>query len=287
MCGLFDFVFGYKSVLYPFEICIIKSIQSHLGIDAGKRLGSQVEKINKVKRDSDGKEVLMYCKRFGRVSFDDNLRFPYVNDESLLATVVISHPENRQKLKAEAWVVNGHLFSLDFNKSPQRFFGNCDLKKVQPEIAEVKIWFDPMHPKVLSEIKSVGEQKFTGWVEDWYSNGRLTDIQNPRADNEIKQFLKYINTRLPTDYMELISQTDGAKHKGIKIYGVGGIRKIVFPNANYYVLAEIEEFGVLAVQAESIDAKLFFLNYGDDNADIVGNSFRDALVNLEKLGIIR
>lgn len=283
MAGLLDFLVGGRAEFYPFETRIIEEVKSRLDNDGASRLQRQVEVINKIQRLTDGKEVNLYQMRHGKPAFDDSLRFPGATDEALLASVSLTGPDKRTKLKAEVWLANGRLFSLVFNKPPKQFFAGANLKSVQPEIATVKIWFDPMHPQPIDSDKPIDESTLTGWLRDWHAKGRTAGLHAPLPQSERSTCLDRIDAQLPTDYLELVAQTEGVRLAACVVYGVAGIRQIVWTEANYYILAEIEMLGALAVKDGDRDAELYLLHYEDNDVRPVGTSLQKAVASLLKL----
>jgi len=277
--GFLSFVLGKGSGLYPFEICAIEEVVAHLEGEAGLRLKKQVEAINKVQRISGGKEVNLYAMSHGKPAFDECLRFSSSGDEALLATVSLASLTGEQdKLRMELWLANGRLFSLVFNKRPRDFFLAEHLRRVQSRIIDVKIWFNPMHPRDVSRPeKSV---PLSGWLKDWYKKGKINGIKVPLSEQERMAALASIDAALPSDYVDIISQTDGAKIGDCTIHGAENIRKIVLENANYYVLVDTELTGGIVVKEGTQDGELYAIDYEDDSLRPIGKSLKDAIENM-------
>lgn len=269
---------------YPLESRILDEVKSRLSAESGAQLQRQIEVINKIQRLSDGKETNLYQMRHGKPAFDDSLRFPYGADEALLASIDLTGPDKRAKLKAEVWLAKGRLFSLVFKKSPKQFFAGMDLKSVQPEIANVKIWFDPMHPSSVTTSAAVDASALSGWLREWHAKGRVTGLHSPLPEAERTAYLEHIDAQLPYDYLNFVAQTEGATLATCVVYGVAKIRQIVWPEANYYLIAEIEELGALAVKEGDRNAELYLLHYEDNDAQPVGTSLPKAIADLLKLG---
>ncbi len=280
MAGLLDFLLGGRADFYSFETRIINEVKSRLEDGGASQLQRQVEAINKIQRLAKGKEVNLYQMRHGKATFDDSLRFPDAADEALLASISLTGPDQRSKLKAEVWLAKGRLFSLVFNKSPKQFFAGANLRSVQPEIADVKIWFDPMRPHSVGADNSVDASALTGWLREWDAKGRVAGLHAPLSEAERSVYLARIDAQLPPDYIELVAQTEGAKLAACVVYGVAGIRRIVWPEANYYIVAEIEGLGALAVKDGDRNAELYLLHYEDNGAQLVGTSFQKAVADL-------
>lgn len=138
MLRLLDFFLGDRN-LYPFERSILDDVISHMGSQSGARLRLQIEAVNKIQRLCDGREVNLYQMQNGKAAFDKSLCFPNAPDEVLLASVSLKSPSGPTMLIAKVWVVQGRLFSLEFNKSPKQFFAGMNMKDAQPEIVDVEI----------------------------------------------------------------------------------------------------------------------------------------------------
>jgi hypothetical protein len=69
---------------------------------------------------------------------------------------------------------------------------------------------------------------------------------------------------------------NGAEFRSCAIHGPGNIRKIVSPEANYYVLAECSG-SALAVREGSRDGALVALFYEDDRVEALGAAFKEAV----------
>ena len=283
MAGLLDFLLGSRANFYPFEKRIIEEVEARLNSEGCSRLQQQVEAINKIQRLADGKEVNLYQMRNGKPAFDEKLRFPDGRTEALLASARLVHPENGTKLEVKIWLVKGKLFSLEFNKSPKQFFVDSSLDSIQPEIIDVKIRFDPMHPPPISTDKPIDESALTGWLREWHAKGQVAGLHASLPKSEQATYLDSIDALLPPDYLELVAETEGVELAACVVYGLAGIRHVVLPEATYYMLAEIEGLGALAVKDGNRNAELYFLHYEDNDARPVGTSFQKAIVDLLKL----
>jgi hypothetical protein len=284
MRGLLDILFGRGSRLYPFEISAVEEVIKRLPEESGSQLRKQVGAINKVQRLTKGKEVNLYRIRLGKPSFDDGLKFTGTNDEALLATVSLTDPSgSKARLKAELWLVGGWLFSLLFNKPPKEFFAGSHIHTVQPMIADVKIWFDPMH--LNNTIQQETSIPLGGWLADWQENEKVSGLRTPLTSDERKAALERIDAVLPADYVDMLSQTNGLTVGEWVIHGAAKVRKIVTTGTSYYVLGETRDCG-LVVQEGSTDGVVGLLDYGDDSlrpmARPIAKSLKDAVENMLK-----
>jgi hypothetical protein len=192
----------------------------------------------------------------------------------------------KAKLKLELWLTKGRLFSLVFNKPPKEFFAGGRLRKVQPTIADVKIWLDPMQSGKAPEKTARQETNISlhGWLGDWQRKGRVSELQVPLPSQDRVAVLERIDAVLPADYLELISQTEGVKLRDCVIHGAGKIRKVVSVDANYYILADTGTDGGLAVKEGDQGGALYALDYESDSVRQIGRSLKDAVAAI--LGIL-
>ncbi|WP_143133410.1 hypothetical protein [Pseudoduganella namucuonensis] len=250
---------------------------------AGSRLLRQAEVVNKVQRLSNGKEVNLYQIRYGKPAFDDDLRFPNAPDEALLANVTLSRSNSPAKLRAEVWLAKGRLFSLVFNVPPSQFYAGMDLDTLRGEIEDVRICFNPMQPHVVEECEPVDASAFTGWLREWHAQGRVVSLRAPSSQMERETYLGCIDALLPGDYLELLAQTDGARIGVCAVFGVREIRRIVLPDAIFYVLAEVDGVAGLGVKNGGRDATIYRLRYEDGERRAMGSSLQYALINVLEL----
>jgi hypothetical protein len=197
----------------------------------------------------------------------------------MLATVHLAHPDKPVRLKAEAWVVRGHLFSLVFDKPPKRFFAGCALNTFRPEIADIAIWVDPMLAASKALEVPVDQETLSGWPRELFMRGQLRAPRAPVHGPERASLIARIDAQLPLDYLELTEQMDGARVGECQIHGLTSIRTIALAIDNYYILAEIGDHGGLAVKDGSKGGELYRLSYEGDDDDIqqLNRSFRGAL----------
>ncbi len=282
MLGLLKSLFRKDDDFHPFERTLFEEVKSFLSRESGVMLQRQIDMINRMHRSSDGRELRFSSVRHGQRHFDDRLRFPVAANESLLASARLGMPGKRRKLKAEIWLENGRVALLRYDRSPEHFFSGEDLRAVHPDFSEVKIWFDPMQVPSFSAGRAVEISALTGWLHEWHAKGWVSNLQPPLPQTRRAAHLSRIHADLPREYLDLVSQTEGARIRSCLVYGIGAIRQISWPDASYYILAEKVGIGALAVRKGGSGLQL--LHYEDGEATSAGHSFQHALVSLLKLG---
>jgi hypothetical protein len=159
-----------------------------------------------------------------------------------LATVKFRDLKQSVDFKADVYLVNGHIFSIELSRSPR------DLSADAVQISDVKILVDPM-------------------------GAPATSAEEASADEEIE-------AKLPSDYADLVTQTRGREADGVRVLEPGSIRSLVMEDANYAVIAEAQDRGVLAVKKGSASPTIYFLGYEDERPRALGTSLRDAIERL-------
>lgn len=268
-----------RSCLYPYERRFLEELASRMEVDAGAQLRRQIASINKTQRLSKGKEVNLYKMTRGKASFDENLRFPHEKGEVLLATVELD-TDRGKPLTVDVWMVNGRLFSLAYDKPPKEYFAAQDLENVETSSMEVKVHLDPMSQGTPTRSTSVDAASLTGWLHEWQMKGLIVGLHPPMASAERSECLQRMDTTLPSDYIELMQQTDGLELESVVVHGLARTRQLVLPEANYWVLAESSKYRAVAIEEGSHSSTLFVFNYVDDERRSAGNSFQQALQEL-------
>ena len=154
------------------------------------------------------------------------------------------------------------------------------LHRLYQEIEEVKIWFDPTRRQPIDGAKPLDTSALSGWLREWYAKGRATDLRGPLPQTQLAPLLDRIDAQLPSDYLDFVTQTDGARLAScVVVHGLTGIREIVWPNENYYVIAE-KTGHALAVKRGDRTGALYLINNEDDEARPYGKSLEKAVSDL-------
>lgn len=257
----------------PLEQKLLHALADHLSPEARSLLAKQVEQTNLVQRHAKDKEVNLYHMRRGKVSREGVPVFPLLVPEVKLARISFTCPDRERPLRANFWLVNGRLFSLDFDQSPR----GIDADDI--DIAEVELLADPMVSVEVELRRSREPDDLTGWLRDWSKKWRAAGLREPVPSPRREQIIQEIDAELPGDYLQVAEQTEGMQIDGCLILGLTAIRSLVFADANYYVLAEVAERGVLAVKAGALESAIYFLGY-EEELEEMGASLRSAVERL-------
>jgi hypothetical protein len=140
-----------------------------------------------------------------------------------------------------------------------------------------------MQPHEIDIREHIDSSALTGWLHDWYVKGKVSNLRAPLAPSRRSGYFDRIDSRLPQDYLECVAQTEGVKISTCLIHGASEIRKIILPDANYYMLADLKGQGALLVKEGNQQGELYFNSYEDDELLPVGKSLQSALAKVLKI----
>lgn len=259
--------------LKPLEKTLLDALAAHLSPEAQVVLAEQIRQVNLVQRDAGDKEVRLYHMERGKPTRENVPLFPNTVPEVRLARISFVAADKPKGLRVEFWLVQGTLFSLQFDQSPR----GIDASRI--EIKDVKVMVDPMVPAVAERREPIEADTLTDWPREWSRKWAVARLREPLPGPDQQRILAQLDAKLPTDYLELVAQTEGLELPGCVVYGLSEVRSVVLPEANYYVLSELADRGVVAVQEGKADGTVFFVDYEGQEEDM-GFSFRDAIERL-------
>lgn len=267
--GLHWLDWPYFSVrLNALELRLLAELGKVLPPQAREILSKQVEGINRVHRSRpDGKEVNCYRKP----SWDDIPKFPSGAQDVKAITIRFKVP-GVGSWRADLDIVAGHFFSITFDRSPKSITN----RGADVVIESVRIHDDPMAPPA-GEPEREALRPFSGWLKALSERHEIREPSPPLASTERERRLSRLTAKLPVDYPELVSQTDGLVVGNCSVLGLAELHDVVLPDANYYMLGDVHGQGALGVRQDSRDAAVYFLPYEGEKPRPIGDSLRDAL----------
>jgi len=263
--------------LRPVERTILEAVANRLEPSARERLEGQIRETNFVQRQLKGREVSLYTLRDGQVKRNPDLRFPHQGDEVKLATVKLVLPST-EKLRAEVYLVRGHVFSIQFEKPPREAGKDSD----EATVTDVVIHMDPMmrvlpsDTGVSKEPRSVG---LGGVWRDWAARNPGYQAFESLASSDRQQYLSAVEARLPDDYRELLEQTEGVTLGELSILGASEIYRVALEDGDHWVIGQDDGRGYLVLRADNIGIVLYSSIESHETFKI-GGSLREALDTL-------
>lgn len=260
------------SYLNSLEKRVVEEVKSKLSPDARELLDRQLQEINLVQRPSK-RETNVYTIKSGKATRNPKFRFPNETKELKFATVKLKSAPG-QVLTAELYIVTGYFFSIVFNSDSNSVKG----KSGDIEVLETKIHQNPMLRLPTDPDHVHHEPVLSGWLEEWEHKYNIGEKKPALKQSDRERLLANISGSLPLDYLELTMQSDGFKIENCTIFGPSGIHGIVMPDGDYYVLAEVEKEGVIAVKSNG-DGMQYFLDFDENPPETLGTSFQSAIEN--------
>lgn len=256
-----------KSPIREIERCVIDAIAESLPAQAGIIFRYQVASFNFIQRHSRDKEVNFYIRGLlGKVRVPTKL---FINQrEARLATVHLA--SNSAPIRVDAWIVNGHFFSLEFSASP------LPAGRFLPKAIRVEIWTDPMRPPLLPTPMPDISNRLHGWVKEFALTHRSSGGFEPLSIGDQSKLVEQLRIELPSEYLQVISQTEGLQFNTWRILGLSSIRTIVRDSDTILVLVEFDEGGILGMRTDD-KANLVFLSFTPREEVALPSSFREAV----------
>lgn len=258
-------------VIKPLERRLLESLASRLELEARRILHSQIASINMVQRHTDCKELCFYRMKWGKPTANPRQAFPLNADEIKLASATFTVPDCSTTFQVDFWLVQGFLFSMTFDQSPKTY-----LKAETVQIERLDVHHDPMQA-IPGIEKRKSEVHLSGWLADWNSQHPLSNLSAPLAPQDRERICNGIPAVLPKDYLDLVSQTEGATIGPCTIYGLYAIRQVVLSDATYFILAETQNVGAIAVKHSATNAVLYICDYNGSTPSPDGDSIRAAV----------
>lgn len=253
--GIAELIRRVRRTFAPLEQGVLEAVEAALGGDARERYRRQIEAVNKVQRHGGAREVNLYRLHGGRPRNDPAIAFADQRLEAELARVRFRVPGEGRTRSATVHLVQGFVFSLVFDPPAEPVLERDDV-----EIVEVRLVSDPEREREPAGPRPAADpEDLTGGLRRWNERFGLSAVGRPLTRDERRERLGEIPARLPADYLRLTEQAEGFVVGPWKVHGLREVYGIALDEAEYQVLAELRDRGVVAVQNETSD--LFFLPF--------------------------
>jgi hypothetical protein len=230
-----------SSPFTPLEKALLSDMLARLPNAAKDLFASQISAINLVQRHAEHRELCCYSMRNRKVFRDPATRFPATDTELKFATTRFSTALASGTWTVDFILVEGYFFSMVFDRSPMEIQNSPEIL-----VQDAIIRRDPM---LRAE------------------------------DRSAEYYLRRINAKLPDDYLSLAQQAPSTTILSCAILPLSQVYEIVLSDSSYYVLAEVDGKGVLAVQEASASGLVYYLPYSGPEAIVIGTSLREALAD--------
>jgi hypothetical protein len=271
-------LYGFSARLRPYEKACLEAWEQHLSPEAAELFKKQLKLYDFIQRLSKGKLVLFGCLkgRYYYRNWPKDIFFSMQREDVNVAQIflIVSEKEKSTELRADITIHRGRFFSIEFNRPPMF------AKTATVSVVRVWILVDPMSSESEKTDLPKNEPEIHGWLQEWKVSRHITNFRFPLSSSEREKAIAKTHSRLPQDYLELVSQTEGCRIDNCLVEGLSGIRKIVRPDANFYILAEIENHGSIAVMEGQIESELYYLDSENEVPQLLGQLFRKAIESI-------
>ena len=256
--------------LRSYESSCLDAWKKHLSEQPRLKLEGQLARFDYVERLSGEKKVNFFCLRRHRVPFSEQMRFPVSTEEQTIEVATVwlrrCEPRSRARLRADMIVGAGEFFSIEFNKPPLAYFGIDEKTPTEPIIDEVLIRQDLTH-KVALAPPLMDAGRLEGWLAEWHTKWQLSEVLEPAPQAEREKLLRSFDTVFPKDYLEAVAQVGSFRVRNCKVFGLSEVEKIVHPDQNSYVIAEVEDRCYVGVRQGAETARIYQLHFESDEPE--------------------
>lgn len=259
--------------LRPLESRVLDAVAERLEPAARERFLQHVALVNTVQRHAGDKAVNLYQMRGGKAVFDDALRFPLDLPEAPLATVAFAGAGKGKALRAEVWLANGRVFSIEFNRPP------AEWSFEPPAVAEVTLLADPMRPPEPAS-GAADLDRLRQWLGPLAERGPLAEVLPPPSDAALAALSADPEVAWPADVLALFRLTGGFRIGEVAVHGPSAHRSLVLDAGRFLVLAEHPDGRTLALSRDERSPEVVALSPDDPAPVPLGRELRPALERL-------
>lgn len=258
-----------------FELTVLEALVEALPERASRQLREQIAAVKRVVRLPGWIEANCYP---GPAGFPEESRFPGQADLEL-ARVTVRDEEAGVRYDVRVFSVAGHIFQLVTRPAPRAAAFHQRL-----HVESVELLDDPLEPSLhplAPPPEPMTTEHLTGWVRDLAGLVAGTLAFAPLPAAERSHAVDLVDATLPTQFLELLDQTDGLVIPGrCVIPGAREVRTVYLTDADYYLIAHAADAGMLGLRRGDPSGTLFRIGFDDAPPTRLETTFPDALVQL-------
>ena len=268
----------YKSIFSPFtklEQKLLEILLSGFDGEARRLLEAQLRDVNKVGRERQGKEVILYRLRWFHVYRDPRLSFP-VGEEVVRFARVSFSSVSTGRLTADFFITRGFFSIMEFSKTPPKIRAAEEIEHAALKVLRnpLEISANPMPRTVISIEKAGGE------LRTLLSDCGAHRVFGPLAKSELDAELRDSGFVLPGDLQKLLSRVDGFETEEWEFHGVKDLRLISHESDEFVIVAENSQGGGMGFRKSSPDDGYFLLTFESDEPMFLAKDYNGAARHL-------
>jgi hypothetical protein len=269
MWNLFEgLLFGGSRKPRPHESLVLGWFVEGLGHRAGHLLLSQLEVRPLVQRFSNGKMVVFH---FGTFSAD--LLFPNQAEELNVGRAHVAVQGQRRGIACDLVAHRGRISSLEFSAPPMPLLrGDATCQRIE--------WFGDLLGETARQFPVVALGPMLRRI---CSEFEVSGVEAQANDEEREAHLRRLSSPAPTDYSDMLRETNGFSIGEWRFLG-NRARRIVTLERNYQVLAESRSLAVCVGEGEQTPRVVLYDQVQDEVVD-EADSFVSCLLNGVRRGL--
>lgn len=262
----------------PLEKSLLRTLCGALPYKSAQKLEKQLSRVCLIQRHRDHSEICLYTSKPQHSAAGPEEAFLDKRDEVRFATVHFAHPHHlHRKVRAHFWMVNGRIFSIDFDQPTKTISRVVDLSQV-----EVRLHSDPdvsLPPK--TSVQHARIEPVLSYIRSHCPNWAMSIEVEGRGDSSPASRLVPWKTVFPNDYLDLMAMVDGFICERARVLSASAIRPVFVSGRPFLIVAELAEACFLVVEEGACEPRVYLLNHDSDDVLVdLGESLLQALIHL-------
>ncbi len=255
----------------PLEKKLLWELYELFDSDIQSKLKAQIEYFEPKRKWRQFWEKSMSMELYGsnESPLSDDLRYKR-KDESKLATIRFKFKDEKYNIEFDNY--DGRIWGWKIRPNPMNI-----MKLELIDITSKKINNDPnsFTQSSLKKEKLKSIPDIDGILAKLNNIEPINQVFEPIGDEYLENYINRIDSKLPSEYLDIIQQSEGVDFREFSILGISEIRTTGLDDGNYYHLAEFDD-GILAVKEEEKNGNLYFCHYSG-LLENLGTDFKKAI----------
>lgn len=256
----------------PLEKKLLWELYELFDSDIQSKLKAQIEYFEPKRKWRQFWEKSMSMELYGsnESPLSDDLRYKR-KDESKLATIRFKFKDEKYNIEFDNY--DGRIWGWKIRPNPMNI-----MKLELIDITSKKINNDPnsFTQSSLKKEKLKSIPDIDGILAKLNNIEPINQVFEPIGDEYLENYINRIDSKLPSEYLDIIQQSEGVDFREFSILGISEIRTTGLDDGNYYHLAEFDD-GILAVKEEEKNGNLYFCHYSG-LLENLGTDFKKAIM---------
>lgn len=255
----------------PLEKKLLWELYELFDSDIQSKLKAQIEYFEPKRKWRQFWEKSMSMELYGsnESPLSDDLRYKR-KDESKLATIRFKFKDEKYNIEFDNY--DGRIWGWKIRPNPMNI-----MKLELIDITSKKINNDPnsFTQSSLKKEKLKSIPDIDGILAKLNNIEPINQVFEPIGAEYLENYINRIDSKLPSEYLDIIQQSEGVDFREFSILGISEIRTTGLDDGNYYHLAEFDD-GILAVKEEEKNGNLYFCHYSG-LLENLGTDFKKAI----------